>query len=129
MAAMSVTGPPQEEQVVMSIWNTRLSNCAQLRRARVEEEGGSPSASVRADSWVGRAGGNLSPEGRVRRQHAMKPNEMEPWPWDEGREALQKFQRCHHEMGGAIAVWGFWAKARPHRLVYGVTVCGPGPGA
>jgi len=38
MAAMSVRGPPQEEQVVMSIWNTRLSNCAQLRRARVGRE-------------------------------------------------------------------------------------------
>lgn len=25
---------PQEEQVVMSIWNTRLSNCAQLRGRR-----------------------------------------------------------------------------------------------
>lgn len=37
----------------------------------------------------------------------MKPNEMEPWLWDEGREALQKFQRRHHEMGGSIAVRRF----------------------
>lgn len=36
MAAMMVKGPPQCGQDAMSIANTRLSNCAQLRRVRVE---------------------------------------------------------------------------------------------
>ncbi|GJL63181.1 MAG: hypothetical protein NPIRA04_18350 [Nitrospirales bacterium] len=37
----------------------------------------------------------------------MEANEMEPGTGDEGGQALQEFQRRHHEMGGAIAVWGF----------------------
>jgi len=37
----------------------------------------------------------------------MEANEMQPGTWDERREALQEFQRAHHEMGGAIAVRGF----------------------
>jgi len=37
----------------------------------------------------------------------MKANEVEPRTWDEGRQALQEFQRAHHQMGGAIAVRGF----------------------
>ncbi len=40
-------------------------------------------------------------------EHAMEANEMEPGTRDEGGEALQEFQRGHHEVGGAIAVWGF----------------------
>ncbi len=32
---------------------------------------------------------------------------MEPGTWDEGREALQEFQRGHDEVGGAIAIRGF----------------------
>ncbi len=32
---------------------------------------------------------------------------MEPGPRDKGRQALEEFQRAHHEMGGAIAVRGF----------------------
>ena len=32
---------------------------------------------------------------------------MEPGPWDEGGEALEEFQRAHHEMGGPIAIRGF----------------------
>ena len=35
-AAMIVKGPPHLEQAVMSISNTRLSNCAQLRRRCAE---------------------------------------------------------------------------------------------
>ncbi len=38
------------------------------------------------------------------REHAMEANEMEPGPWDESRQALQEFQRAHHEMGGPIPV-------------------------
>jgi len=37
----------------------------------------------------------------------METNEMEPGTRDEGREALEEFQRGHDEMGGAIAVRGF----------------------
>lgn len=37
----------------------------------------------------------------------MKANGMEPGTWDDGREALQEFQRGHDEIGGAIAVRGF----------------------
>jgi len=37
----------------------------------------------------------------------MEANEMEPGPWDECGQALQEFQRAHHEMGGAIAVRRF----------------------
>jgi len=82
----------------------------QLRPAQAGSRGGRRGLTVRLSGsrqLVGCAGDNLSPEGRVRRKHAMKPNEMEPWPWDEGREALQKCQRRHHEMGGFIAVWRF----------------------
>ncbi len=32
---------------------------------------------------------------------------MEPGPWDERGQALEEFQRGHHEMGGAIAIRGF----------------------
>ncbi len=32
---------------------------------------------------------------------------MEPGPRDKGRQALEEFQRAHHEMGGAVAVRGF----------------------
>ena len=41
------------------------------------------------------------------REHAREANEMEPGPWDECGQALQEFQRAHHEMGGALAVRGF----------------------
>ncbi len=51
MVAMSVTGPPQWEQEVMSIAKTRLSNWAQLRRVRVEVEGVTSSSSAGADLW------------------------------------------------------------------------------
>ena len=37
----------------------------------------------------------------------METNEMEPGTRDEGGQALEEFQRAHHEMGGAIAVRGF----------------------
>lgn len=37
----------------------------------------------------------------------MKANEMEPGPRDKRGQALEEFQRAHHEMGGAIEVWGF----------------------
>ncbi len=37
----------------------------------------------------------------------METNEMEPGARDERREALEKFQRGHHQMGGAIAIRGF----------------------
>ena len=57
--------------------------------------------------WVGLAGYDLGPQGRVRREHAMEANEMEPGTRDAGREALQEFQRGHHQMGGTIAVRGF----------------------
>ena len=34
----------------------------------------------------------------------MEANEMEPGTWDERGQALEEFQRGHHEMGGAIAI-------------------------
>ena len=37
----------------------------------------------------------------------METNEMEPGTGHEGRQALQEFQRAHHQMGGAIAIRGF----------------------
>ena len=36
----------------------------------------------------------------------METNEMEPGTRDEGREALEEFQRGHDEMGGAIVIEG-----------------------
>ena len=56
MAARRVKGPPHCGQAAMSIANTRLSNCAQLMRVRVEAEGGSPSASEGAVAWSGPSG-------------------------------------------------------------------------
>lgn len=50
MAAMRVKGRLHCGQVVMSIGNTRLSNGAQLMRARVEVEGESP-GSLEAVAW------------------------------------------------------------------------------
>ncbi len=40
-AAIRDKGPPQLEQTVMSISNTRLSNCAQDRRRCAEADGSS----------------------------------------------------------------------------------------
>jgi len=37
----------------------------------------------------------------------MEANEMEPRLRNEGGQALEEFQRGHHQMGGAIAVRGF----------------------
>ena len=37
----------------------------------------------------------------------MEANEMEPGTRNKGGEALEEFQRGHHEMGGAIAIRGF----------------------
>jgi len=46
MAARRVKGPPHWGQVVRSMAKTRLSNCAQLIRARVEGGRDSPAPSV-----------------------------------------------------------------------------------
>jgi len=51
MAARMVKGPPYWGQVVMSMAKTRLSNWAQLRRARVEAEGESPVSLEEAVAW------------------------------------------------------------------------------
>ncbi len=51
MAALRVKGPPHCGQVVMSMAKTRLSNCAQLMRARVEAAGASPSSLEEAVAW------------------------------------------------------------------------------
>ncbi len=34
----------------------------------------------------------------------MEANEMKPRTWDERGQALEEFQRGHHEMGGPIAI-------------------------
>ena len=56
---------------------------------------------------VGLAGNDLGTQRRVGCEHAMEANEMEPRTWDERGQALQEFQRAHHQMGGAIAGRGF----------------------
>ncbi len=83
---------------------TRMSNWAQLIRARVE--GGEGLAGPIGGVWrlVGSTGYDLGSEGRVGGEHAMKANEMQSWTWDERGQALEEFQRAHHEMGGAIAI-------------------------
>jgi len=43
----------------------------------------------------------------VGREHAMEANEMESGPGDQGGQALQEFQRGHHDMRGPIAVGRF----------------------
>ncbi len=40
-------------------------------------------------------------------QYTMKANEMQPRTGNERGQALQEFQRGHHEVGGAIAIRGF----------------------
>jgi len=52
---------------------------------------------------VGLARDDLGTEGSIGREHTMEANEMEPGTRDECGQALQKFQRAHHEMGGSIA--------------------------
>lgn len=37
----------------------------------------------------------------------MEANEMKPGTRDEGDQALQKFQRAHHQMSGPIAIRRF----------------------
>jgi len=37
----------------------------------------------------------------------MEANEMQPRTQDKGGQALQEFQRAHHQMGRAIGVRGF----------------------
>jgi len=56
IAARRVKGPPHCGQVVMSMAKTRLSNCAQLMRARVETEESSlfPSAMDRHRGGLGK---------------------------------------------------------------------------
>ena len=76
-------------------------------RARVETQGGLAGVGGGGRGLVGLAGDDLSPEGGVGREHAMEANEMEPGTRDESRQALQEFQRGHHQMGGSIAVRGF----------------------
>jgi len=56
MAARMVKGPPHCGQVVMSIWNTRLSNCAQLIRARGEGGRVSPSSLAVLGAWAAALG-------------------------------------------------------------------------
>ena len=51
MAARRVKGPPHWGQVVRSMAKTRLSNCAQLIRARVEGGRDSPAPSVVLGAW------------------------------------------------------------------------------
>ena len=98
---------PHCGQVVRSMAKTRLSHWAQLRRARVEGARASPSSLAVFGAGSGLAGHDLGPQRRVGCQHAMETNEMEPRTWDEGGQALQEFQRGHHQMGGAIAVRRF----------------------
>ena len=106
-AARMVNGPPHCGQVVMSMAKTRLSNWAQLIRARGEAAGGLvvPISDVRLR--VGLTGHDLSPQRGIGREHAMKANEMEPWSRHKSSQALEEFQRGHDEMGGAIAIRGF----------------------
>lgn len=56
---------------------------------------------------VGLAGHDLGAQGRVGRQYTMEANEMESGTKDEGGQALQEFQRGHHEVSRAITVRGF----------------------
>ena len=75
---------------------------------------------VRGDGGViGLTGDNLGPEGRVGGEYAMEANEMEVGPRDQGGQALQEFQRCHHDMRGAIAIRVFEFQ---HDLPWGVRV-------
>jgi len=56
MAAMRVMGPPHCGQVVRSMANTRLSNCAQLMQARVEAVEESLLSLEEAVAWSGLPG-------------------------------------------------------------------------
>ena len=95
MAAMSVKAPPHCGQVVMSMAKTRLSNWAQLMRARVEAEERLPIPIGGVWRLVGLTGNNLGPQRGIGGEHAMEANEMKPRTRDEGRQALQEFQRGH----------------------------------
>ncbi len=74
ITARMVKGPRHCGQVVISMAKTRLSNCAQLMRLRVEAEERSPSPLAVFGAWVGLAGNDLGPQGSVGRQHAMEAN-------------------------------------------------------
>ena len=56
---------------------------------------------------IGLGGDNLGPESCVGGEYAMEANEMEAGTRDQGSQALQEFQGHHHDVRGAIAVWGF----------------------
>ena len=100
MVVISVTTPPQLEQAPISIPKIRLSNWAQLKRADLEAE----EFFLEANGSGGFGGDNLRSKGHVGCRQVMKPNQMKPRRRDKGREALQKFQGGHDNMGCAIAV-------------------------
>ena len=83
---------------------TRVSNWAQLLRARVEAAGDGAVLIGRGCGPVGLTGHDLGAQGRIGGEHAMEAKEMESGTRDECGQALEEFQRAHDEMGGAIAI-------------------------
>ena len=93
MAARSVKGPPHCGQVVMSMAKMRLSNWAQLRRARVEAGGRAPVSLEEADAW------SRSPGTIWDRSAALGANT--PWKrmrWSRGW-GMSAAKRCRNSSG------------------------------
>jgi len=93
IAARSVKGPPHCGQVVMSMAKIRLSNWAQLLRARVEAAGASPSSLEEA------VAGSASPGTIWERRAALGAST--PWKrmrWSRGR-GTSAARRCKNSSG------------------------------
>ena len=43
----------------------------------------------------------------IRREHTMKPYEVESGPWYEGGQALHELQRGHNDVGGTVPIGAF----------------------
>ena len=53
----------------------------------------------------------------IRCQHAVEPDQVQPWPWHQRREPLHELQRRHHQVRGAVAPGGLELE---HHLASGI---------
>ena len=107
MAAIMVKEPPHCGQAMKSMAKTRLSNWAQLMRARVEAVGELPCSLEEAVAWSASPGTIWDRRAAL---GASTPWKRMRWSRRRGTRAartLQAFQRAHDQMGGAIAIRGF----------------------
>ena len=50
-----------------------------------------------------RHGHHLRSQFGIRREHPVKPDQVQPWPGHQRRQPLHEFHRRQHDVGGAVA--------------------------